>query len=233
MYEYNTTDSSRYPNTGAVQIQGGASINNNLYVGGQEWVVEDLDVSGNEGISGILKVYNTTDNTQFIDTGALQVLGGASIDKTLFVGKNVVVSRIGFNAGQINQGTNAIAIGNQSGYNNQGTNAVAIGYQAGLNNQGTSAVAIGYYAGWTNQTANSIAINATGTKLNTPDTSGCFIAPIRNATYASGFGNIATLVYDTVRNEVGYLTGGIVPTGATATTGYTGYTGPTGYTGYT
>ena len=64
---------------------------------------------------------------------------------------------IGLNAG-INQGRNAISIGNQAGQTGQSSGAVAIGYLVGSSNQGTNAIAIGFRTGYTNQSSNAIAI---------------------------------------------------------------------------
>ena len=82
--------------------------------------------------------------------------------------------KLGRSAGQINQGSNAVAMGFFTGYTDQGTEATAVGAGAGQNQQGQystaigrlagnstqgfGAVAVGYQAGQNNQGTNSIAI---------------------------------------------------------------------------
>lgn len=102
-------------------------------------------------------------------------------------------------AGQINQSTNALAIGNLAGQRFQGANAIAIGLNAGNTGQGTNAIAIGNLAGQTNQVANSTVLNARGTALN-PGTTGFFVAPIRNG----DTGN-QVLIYDNGVSEIRYV----------------------------
>jgi hypothetical protein len=68
---------------------------------------------------------------------------------------------IGWHAGEISQGANAVALGNDAGRYHGGTGAVAVGYQAGSTGQGTSAVAIGASAGSLNQgPTGAVAIGA-------------------------------------------------------------------------
>jgi len=86
------------------------------------------------------------------------------------------------NKDHINQGINAIAIGNNAGYINQGINSIAIGYNAGV----------------TNQNSGSIVINAGGTPLNTSE-SGLYINPIVSTTNASN-----VLVYNLGTKEICY-----------------------------
>jgi hypothetical protein len=81
--------------------------------------------------------------------------------------------QIGYNAGQLNQGKQGIAIGNlagqisqqssiaigyQSGQNNQCSNSVAIGTQAGQIWQGQNAFSLGYQAGMYGQGSGSVAV---------------------------------------------------------------------------
>jgi len=65
---------------------------------------------------------------------------------------------LGYQAGYLNQNTNAIAVGFQAGNTNQGTYSIAMGYQAGYTNQGSYAIGLGYRAGYTNQGSYAIAI---------------------------------------------------------------------------
>jgi hypothetical protein len=108
-------------------------------------------------------------------------------------------------------GTTSIRLGRNAGQTGQSTNAVALGEQAGNNSQGANAVAIGYLAGQTGQREKSIVINAQGTALNTGATGTCFVAPIRNPNQS--YENF--LNYDTTTKEVvyNYL---ILPVGGTS-----------------
>lgn len=65
---------------------------------------------------------------------------------------------IGFNNGQINQGSYATSIGSLSGNSNQGSKAVAIGVEAGKINQSINAIAIGEKSGFTGQMMSAISI---------------------------------------------------------------------------
>ena len=106
---------------------------------------------------------------------------------------------IGMNAGQTNQGLESIAIGASAGALSQKTYNIAIGGKAGYSNQEDYAIAIGYKAGQKDQSANSIILNAqTDTSLNS-DTSGLFIAPIRNVNNLNN-----SLYYDTNTKEIVY-----------------------------
>jgi hypothetical protein len=89
-------------------------------------------------------------------------------------------------------------LGKNAGQTNQGLNAVALGEQAGNSNQGSNAVAIGYLAGQIGQHPNSIVINAQGTALNTTSTGTCFVSPIRTVSPPSS----NYLTYDDTSKEV-------------------------------
>jgi hypothetical protein len=102
-------------------------------------------------------------------------------------------------AGQLNQGTAAIAIGIEAGRYNQSSGALAIGYQAGRYNQGINSIAIGNLSGPTGQASNSIVLNASGNGV-TGGTTGFFVSPIRNITQSRVLG------YDISRNEVTFFT---------------------------
>jgi hypothetical protein len=105
---------------------------------------------------------------------------------------------IGGAAGGTNQGNASVSIGSNAGQASQGTQAVAIGFAAGQNNQGANSVAIGAFAG-NGQAANSISLNATGSVLN-PQTTGFFVAPVRNASESN------SLFYNTTTKEITYGT---------------------------
>jgi|UPI000485B6B6 hypothetical protein len=110
---------------------------------------------------------------------------------------------VGYVAGYNNQGNSAVAIGSNAAQSNQGTQAVAVGYAAGQNGQGANSVAVGAFAG-NGQAANSIALNATGAALN-PQTTGFYVAPVRNASESN------SLFYNTTTKEITY--GTAAPTG--------------------
>jgi hypothetical protein len=90
-----STASDRYSyNTNALQILGGVSIAKNLHVGGIAYLNGAEVLTTQSGLSSVLgdsiinqtlKV-NTTTNATSTTTGALQVIGGAGIGGTLFVG---------------------------------------------------------------------------------------------------------------------------------------------------
>ena len=120
---------------------------------------------------------------------------------------------IGFEAGYENQGIGSIGIGDSAAHTfqsdfaiaigvgagnfEQQSNTVAIGFNAGNMNQGEYSIAIGSDSGSTDQPPNSIIINATGDFLDA-DTSGCFIAPIRETTGPQ------SLYYNPETSEISY-----------------------------
>lgn len=106
---------------------------------------------------------------------------------------------IGDLAGQSDQSGNAIAIGYSAGTLSQKANAVAIGYEAGYQNQGLNSIAIGNQAGTNSQHDKTIVINATGLPLDSTDTSGCYIKPIRQKD------NLCSLLYDPTSGEITYV----------------------------
>ena len=73
---------------------------------------------------------------------------------------------IGLAAGNKDQSSNAIAIGPESGYNNQGSYGIAIGVLAGRDNQREKAIAIGENAGQDNQDKLTLAIGRSAGKDN-------------------------------------------------------------------
>lgn len=68
---------------------------------------------------------------------------------------------IGKDAGHEDQGNQAIAIGKSSGYTNQGADAIAIGYESGKLAQGVHAIAVGWGAGLSSQSSGAVAIGST------------------------------------------------------------------------
>ena len=121
---------------------------------------------------------------------------GNSAGRTDQANNSIAIGRL---AGYSNQNQYSLAIGNGAGYSNQNQYSVAIGSNAGYENQGEDCIAIGRKAGQNDQSANSIVLNAqTNTALNT-DSSGLYIAPIRNV---DGISNL--LYYDTTTKEIVY-----------------------------
>jgi hypothetical protein len=104
---------------------------------------------------------------------------------------------IGRYAGNNNQGTESIALGYNAGNLGQGSQSLALGNNAGQTGQGSASIAIGYKAGYSNQASNTIIINATGAQLNSSNSNGLFIKPIRQQAT-----NLPTLVYNNTTGEI-------------------------------
>jgi len=104
---------------------------------------------------------------------------------------------IGYETAQINQLDNSIAIGYQAGQDNQQDNSIAIGYQAGQISQQQQSVAIGYLAGQISQHNNTIIISAQGTALNSATANAFYAGPVRTATVTG-----ALMIYDTTNKEI-------------------------------
>ena len=73
--------------------------------------------------------------------------------------------RHGHQAGYLNQGNGAAALGYRAGYENQSASSVAVGSSAGSKNQSASSVAIGIGAGSMSQGFESVAIGS-GSGIN-------------------------------------------------------------------
>ena len=129
---------------------------------------------------------------------------------TVSQGANAIA--IGGNAGQI-QGDQSISIGQEAGLSQQGSRAIALGANSGYYLQGARAIAIGSNAGAWQQGTDAIAIGANTGVTNQPNNSivinasgsevnatstGLFVAPIRNSNTAY------TLYYNTTTKEVTY-----------------------------
>jgi hypothetical protein len=88
--------------------------------------------------------------------------------------KGRTVLPLGAFAGQMNQASQAVAIGPRAAQHNQGAGALAIGFMAGTKEDDTS------YG----QPANTIIINASGLPLAPevadPSAGGCYVAPVRS-----------------------------------------------------
>ena len=72
--------------TGALQVTGGASIQQDLYVGQEVFFQNDMQVDGDSVMTGTLSINSTTAATSNT-TGALTVAGGASVEQDLYVGQ--------------------------------------------------------------------------------------------------------------------------------------------------
>jgi len=91
--EITNTTNSTSKDTGALIVDGGVGIEKNLYVGAGSSISGDLYVRGNAEIVGVttthnlVKLQSTQGNTLGnVDTGALQIDGGAGIAENLTVG---------------------------------------------------------------------------------------------------------------------------------------------------
>lgn len=80
--------------TGAVIVTGGQAITGNLNVGGNLLVNDNVLFNEDQRTIGIGYFDNTTNSTNSPASGAVQILGGASISKDLFIGGNLYVSNI-------------------------------------------------------------------------------------------------------------------------------------------
>ena len=77
--------------TGSLKINGGVSIKKNVYIGGNLNVLGITNLTGNvisstaQISTGLISTSDTTQST-VLGTGALQISGGASVNRNLFVG---------------------------------------------------------------------------------------------------------------------------------------------------
>ncbi len=81
----NNTTSSTDKDTGALVVQGGTGIEENLNVGGNSNLTGTLDVDG-------ITTLNNTTTSSDKDTGALVVEGGAGIEENVNIGGNINVT---------------------------------------------------------------------------------------------------------------------------------------------
>jgi microcystin-dependent protein len=115
---------------------------------------------------------------------------------------------IGNNAANTEQGIRSVAIGDHTANLNQSGGAVAIGTNAGRSNQGGYSIAIGTEAGSSNQSSNSIVLNATGGDLaitgtrNYRNTSGFFVAPIRQSTDTANASDVDVIAWNPLTKEM-------------------------------
>ena len=87
-----------YAADGAIRLTGGAAIGKNLAIGeglrvyGNTELSSALDLNADADVSGNFVISNTQDATSLADNSvALQVSGGATIDKNTYIGGNFVV----------------------------------------------------------------------------------------------------------------------------------------------
>jgi hypothetical protein len=107
---------------------------------------------------------------------------------------------VGYASGNSGQGTSAVAIGTNAGKTSQGNSGIAIGNGAGNASQGANTIAIGQFAGITNQHTSSIILNATGSQLNSANTSSFYVKPVRQVIDAS----MPRLSYNATTGEIMY-----------------------------
>jgi hypothetical protein len=126
-------------NTGAVSLHGGD---------GTVRVLSNLDdVVATPKTDGTFLFYNSTIDEYAFSINTLKINDTTNFDVA-----------IGYEAGNLSQGSNSIAIGHDAGGFSQGASNVAIGYRAGLSNQGDHSISIGDNAGGFSQGLASIAI---------------------------------------------------------------------------
>lgn len=80
---------------GAVTVKGGASIQKDLYVGGVLYVddLASFKMSSDIMSTAQLLLRDTTDAVSVSQGGSLTISGGAAIQKTMFVGGNIAMSK--------------------------------------------------------------------------------------------------------------------------------------------
>ena len=147
----------------------------------------------NQGNYGIAMGFYAGNHSQGTVATAIGAYAGQTNQSQYGIG-------LGYYAGNARQQENSIAIGYSAGAIDQCLNSVAIGTLAGLTYQGKESVAIGYSAGNSSQHANTIVLNAQGVALNTSDTSGLYVAPIRETDYSSQ----GVLYYNSSTKEITY-----------------------------
>ena len=89
-----STTAATNTTSGALQVAGGAGIAGNLVVGGNIQAAGAVGLSSTLSIAGIASITNTTNATAISGSGALQVAGGASFTKDVWIGGNLFVSNI-------------------------------------------------------------------------------------------------------------------------------------------
>ena len=134
------------------------------------WTYFETDMGNINAPQASINIVPADTGTEVIWTfnkdGILTLPNGATIKDT--VGNSVA---FGLNAGNSNQGIEAVAVGDSAGNVSQGGYAVALGFLAGTGNQGWFSVAAGYSAGYNNQANSAVAVGsfagATSQGINT------------------------------------------------------------------
>ena len=89
-----STTAATTTTSGALQVAGGAGIAGNLVVGGNIQAAGATALGSTLNVAGITSITNTTNATAISASGALQVAGGASFAKDVWIGGNLFVSNI-------------------------------------------------------------------------------------------------------------------------------------------
>jgi hypothetical protein len=234
----NTTQSSN-KDTGALIVNGGMGVENDIYAGGIIYVYDAVSSSyspvltsssgGYNGgiISGTVFINNSTNGTTTTTGNALRVLGSVGIQGNLNVGPDATFNGIRFGRGAASAlGSNTnVAVGGGTGndtplaVNVSGVNNIAVGYKtlSGITNA-TDNVAVGYNAGSIRTGGNSnvmIGANALTTGSGGSNTA------IGAGALGLSTGNTSTaLGHDALYNSagsgnigIGYLSGHALLTG--------------------
>jgi len=89
-----STTAATTTTSGALQVAGGAGIAGNLVVGGNIQAAGATAIGSTLNVAGVTSITNTTNATAISASGALQVAGGASFTKDVWIGGNLFVSNI-------------------------------------------------------------------------------------------------------------------------------------------
>jgi len=234
----NTTQSTN-KDTGALIVNGGVGVENDIYAGGIIYVFDALSstyspvltsASGgyNGGIiSGTVFINNSTNGTTTTTGNALRVLGSVGIQGNLNVGPDAFFNGIRFGRGAASAlGSNTnVAVGGGTGndaplaVNVSGLRNIAVGYKtlAGITSS-TDNVAVGYNAGALRTGGNSNVI--VGAEALTAGSGGSNTAVGAGALGLSLGDTSTALGHDALRNSdgsgnigIGYLSGHALLTG--------------------
>eukprot|EP00966_Prymnesium_polylepis_P222685 5151391-Prymnesium_polylepis.5 len=162
---------------------------------GANAVIAATNGSGYHTLSPNGVIINTHLTTNYVPKNTTEVKVGSNAGATqnsgaIAIGNSAAASgtqgteaiAIGKDAGTLNQGNYAVAIGVEAGYGTstaqaQGSKAIAIGAQAGYTNQGANSICIGSNAGFGGAATNSIVLNGSGSTLNSTG-AGFFVSPV-------------------------------------------------------
>ena len=191
-----TTQVTSFTNTDISLTTGG-----NVIIGGSVHFIEDVKLFGRYANISVGNSISLGSLSGHVNQSANSIAIGNYAGRS---NQNEAAIALGMESGFVNQGSRSVAIGYQAGNDGQGSSSISIGESAGLTSQKVGAVAVGYHSGYIDQGSHSIAIgtqsgvtsqndntiilNATGTVLNTVNTDGLYVAPIRAST--SQFANV-------------------------------------------